>query len=582
MIWFIANFQRFRAEREALERLAERSPWLVPIGFRIDDQRRLLWDADIGVSGEVREVTLRYPHYFPHSLPSVLPHDPNSKVRWSPHQYGPGGELCLEYGPDNWHPDLTGAHMIESAYRLLQGETPAPGETAVVASRHSTTLGQNLRWERRRLLLTRELCDRAVTIYEQERVPGTILTSFHEECAVSVVASLKLPGGEWTDSTIPQPMRAEGYPSGMVLLRWPMELELPPTQSAKAFREAIGATDEASLKVKHWIIAQGAHLHGFLLRDEEGGNVTKHAIVPQEQVAERLDADHASLATRTVAVVGCGSLGSKLAVMLARSGVGTFLLVDDDVLLPENLVRNELDWREMGTHKAAAVARNIQLVNPHAQCQTELHRLGGQQSGGSLEAVIGGLAGADLIIDATSNGNAFNYICAAVSVGKKPVVWAEVYGGGIGGLIARHRPELEPDPATMRLMIENWCREQGKPIARGTDYATGGDGPPLIADDPDVTVIAAHAARLAIDTLIPRNPSIFPCSVYMIGLAGDWIFDQPFDTKPIDVGGPIPKPPPESLAPEIVNEEGIRVLKLFEQYAAAHPTPSDDPQAPAV
>ena len=67
---------------------------------------------------------------------------------------------------------------------------------------------------------------------------------------------------------------------------------------------------------------------------------------------------------RTVALVGCGSMGSKIAVALARAGVGHFLLVDDDILLPENLVRHDLDWREIGTHKAASLSRRIQLVNP--------------------------------------------------------------------------------------------------------------------------------------------------------------------------------------------------------------------------
>ena len=41
-------------------------------------------------------------------------------------------------------------------------------------------------------------------------------------------------------------------------------------------------------------------------------------------------------------------MGSKLAASLARSGVRRFVLVEEDVLLPENLVRNDLDWRDVG------------------------------------------------------------------------------------------------------------------------------------------------------------------------------------------------------------------------------------------
>jgi hypothetical protein len=64
------------------------------------------------------------------------------KERWSGHQYGPGGELCLEYVADNPHPDLTGADMVNSANQLLAGEQPSHGRAAEVASRHVTTLGR--------------------------------------------------------------------------------------------------------------------------------------------------------------------------------------------------------------------------------------------------------------------------------------------------------------------------------------------------------------------------------------------------------------------------------------------------------
>jgi hypothetical protein len=58
----------------------------------------------------------------------------------------------------------------------------------------------------------------------------------------------------------------------------------------------------------------------------------------------------------------------------------------------------------------------------------------------------------------------------------------------------------------------------------------------LIADDADVTSIAGPAARMAIDLLIGRDPSLFPHSVYAIGLGVGSVFTQPFETHPIDLG----------------------------------------------
>ena len=90
------------------------------------------------------------------------------------------------------------------------------------------------------------------------------------------------------------------------------------------------------------------------------------------------------------------------------------------------------------------------------------------------------------------------------------------------------------------------------PVRSRRGYETGSDGPPLIADDADVSAIAAHAARLAIDLLIAREPSLFPHSVYAIGLGVGSVFDQPFQTFPIETGRSASQ---GELAPELSEEE---------------------------
>jgi len=143
------------------------------------------------------------------------------------------------------------------------------------------------------------------------------------------------------------------------------------------------------------------------------------------------------------------------------------------------------------------------------------------------------------------------------------LLWAEVFGGGFGGLIARHRPTLEPDPASMRRMIEHWCAGHGKPVSRvARDYASSEDTP-AIADDSEVSAIAAHAARLAVDTLLGLETSEFPFSVYMIGLRKGWIFESPFETYPIDVGVPVAEQVRETLTPDEITAEIQKVLELF-------------------
>jgi len=581
VIWCIENPERARQEREAIAGLAGTIGWLTLRDWRVDTSACLVLDADISVGERTYPVILRYPNHFPHTPALVLPR--GTAERWSSHQYGAGGELCLEYGPDNWRPEITGADMLQSAYRLLAGEHPAPQQAGQVPSRHETSLGQDLRGTLRRLLVTRALQVQVDTIPENMSWQGVTFCMFKDKSFVYTTKSLdRGPGGIWTAPDVPVDVLSEdGIERPIVFVRWPADAVLPSIENRPAFFADLRARNPEIPDLNYVVIVRGDRLNAYFLW-EDGELALPVAIIPPQEAATRLDADHAALAERRVAIVGCGSLGSKLAAMLARSGVGKFVLVDDDIMLPENLVRHDLDWREMGTHKASGVRRRIALIRPSASVDGREYRLGGQHSGGSIESLLETIAGCDLIIDATADPHVFNYLCAAAGFGKKPMIWAQVFGGGIGGMIARHRPTLEPDPATMRAQIEQWCQDKGKPIEHATtNYETGGSGLPLIADDADVAVIAGHAARLCIDTLIRRQPSAFPYAIYMIGMREGWNFDQPFETHPINVGGPLAETGAPA-DPELAQAEALRLIELMKKMkneAAAAPT---DPSTPAA
>lgn len=577
MIWYFENLLRHRTERLSLEELASKVDWLVPRRWKIDSSARLAWDIDIIVGDRVFEATLCYPNHFPYSPPLVLPRD--EKSRWSSHQWGAGGELCLEWGPDNWHPDITGADMLESAQRLLLGERPEGGEAGNVPSRHDMTIGQTLRTQYFYLLVTNEFSEAIASIPEGTFLQATAIALLHAESYIYIVTSfVGADGSTWTDPGPPTPLKLENFDREVALCRLPADVAMPKSGTVSDFNAALADVGMPLPPATCVILVKGDVIAAFYL-NEDKDEARRVSIIPPRKHVDRLDHGHKALVERKVGIVGCGSVGSKIAAMLARAGVGNFLLVDDDILFSDNLVRHDLDWREVGTHKVDSVARRIKLINPDAKCEVRRHRLGGQEASGSVESLIEKLSECDLVIDATADPRVFNYLCASVAVGKKPLIWAEVYGGGIGGLVARHRPLLEPSPAKMRQIIEAWCAGKGKtrqsPAGR---YETREEnGPPLIADDADVSVIAAHAARFAVDVLIPRRPSAFPNSVYMIGLAEGWFFEQPFHVEPIEVGEPEDEPS-EELDASIQAEERDHIIELLKSLANANSADNADSQ----
>jgi sulfur-carrier protein adenylyltransferase/sulfurtransferase len=232
----------------------------------------------------------------------------------------------------------------------------------------------------------------------------------------------------------------------------------------------------------------------------------------------RLPGEYVKLADKKVCVIGCGSIGSKVATSLARSGIGTFELIDDDLFMSENLVRNELDWRDMGLHKIDALARRLALVNPRARVTRHKVQLDGQEASSRVAGALRAASSCDLIIDATCSPAVFNLVSAITVDHKKPLIWGEVLGGGLGGLIARYVPGRVPTPPLMRQAIVQWCNEKAiapsAPVAR-YDSATE-EGEPLLAADSDVSVIAAHLARTLNSRGIvgARNPGRFAATTW--------------------------------------------------------------------
>lgn len=72
-----------------------------------------------------------------------------------------------------------------------------------------------------------------------------------------------------------------------------------------------------------------------------------------------------------VAIAGLGGLGSNIAVMLARSGVGHLFLVDFDVVDVTNLNRQMYMIPQLGKPKTEAILEILHDINPYLDIKTK-------------------------------------------------------------------------------------------------------------------------------------------------------------------------------------------------------------------
>ena len=111
------------------------------------------------------------------------------------------------------------------------------------------------------------------------------------------------------------------------------------------------------------------------------------------------EAGQERLGRASALLVGCGALGTHVADLLARAGVGRLRIVDRDFVETSNLHRQSLfDASDVagGLPKAVAAARHLGAINPEVGIEACAEQL----DAGNIERLASGV---DLILDGTDN-----------------------------------------------------------------------------------------------------------------------------------------------------------------------------------
>jgi molybdopterin/thiamine biosynthesis adenylyltransferase len=122
----------------------------------------------------------------------------------------------------------------------------------------------------------------------------------------------------------------------------------------------------------------------------------------------------------TIAVIGCGSVGGRIAVLLARAGFGSLLLVDPKSYKVGSLPTHEIGPEDVGQPKAMVVARRCKAISPTSRLLAFV---------GPVEALeLAALTDVDLVVMAP------DLLAVEVELGQrclwlgKPLVQASVHG----------------------------------------------------------------------------------------------------------------------------------------------------------
>lgn len=195
--------------------------------------------------------------------------------------------------------------------------------------------------------------------------------------------------------------------------------------------------------------------------------------------------DQIRLLKARVAVVGLGGLGGTVVEVLARSGVGRFILIDGDRFDETNLNRQTLSTiARLNRFKAEVAAERIAAINPGLEARLHCAFL-------TAESVEKLLAGAEIVIDCLDNIPGRFILQQAAERLRIPLVSAAI--GGVAG----HITVIHPGDPGLKLIYGN-----------AETTATGGSEREQGCLPHAITILSALSCSEAIKLLLDRGGTL--------------------------------------------------------------------------
>ncbi len=186
------------------------------------------------------------------------------------------------------------------------------------------------------------------------------------------------------------------------------------------------------------------------------------------------------LAKFRVGIAGAGGLGSNCAISLARSGIGTLVIADFDIVEQANLNRQYYFLNQIGMLKTAALKENISLVNSETVVMVFNQKL----DSSNIPVIF---SGCDIIVEAFDRDEMKEMIIETVQ--KKMKGTPLVIGSGLAGWGNNEQIRFRKIDDTLYL-----C---------GDESTVAGDDLPPMA--PRVAMVANMQANTVIEILMKTN-----------------------------------------------------------------------------
>lgn len=458
----------------------------------------------------------------------------------SKHQYR-DNTMCLKWGIDNWHENLTVKDLILNLIELLEVENPLGDEHGVADDGDSFStfqqVGRNkgtsvfyskssfdkIENEGEGFLQLREIDDKSIAfvesvdkqiiynklINEYFKKVSFIYKRFDEDYNINTLFNSDIFKqnfgtvivGVFNDK-IEGILRTKPFKTKDELLKFIKENGIT------------GITDEKLNNYENTFFYQ---IYSFIEIEKE---LFKRVPLTEE------------IKNKKISIIGMGSIGSRIFIDLCRAGFEQFCIVDDDVFMPYNIVRHELTFKYVGYPKVFALKEYVEKeINSEANIIPYTFAINGQESAKRVEELLYILKQSDIIIDCTADSNLIFSINEIVKKYDINYISGAVISGGIGNIMTKRCKGSKLSIVDLLESQKKFFELNGLDKLLQPDYSVSYGDNQYVASMSDCSILAGLIGKNVIN-ILQNNNEFAESDIYVMSTSNSFI-GEAYTTYPI-------------------------------------------------
>jgi hypothetical protein len=504
----------------------------------IKEVNPLTIEIDLLIKNNTYHFDVIFPQYFPYQ-PIIV--KSLEKIKLSKHQYN-DNSMCLKWGIDNWNEEITIKDILENLIELISIENPFGENHGIASSGDKFTLTQEI--QRSGMSFIMDELD--FELFKKQYGNGTFITKTTGHYILHFIKSVDKHKKHYSFKKFKSLTKFTYSKSDMSLEEF--KINKLDQLANKMFKE----NDPAHLVISSDNKCLLAFIR-FATEDEKAQALKKLSLVEQEkwknekprvlewitpkyindEKEKRIQIDE-NVLNKKIAILGLGSVGSRVLLDLARAGFSNFILCDDDIFMPNNIVRHELFSDSIGEYKVVALSNRINKeINPKAFFDLHLFALNGQQSTIHTQHMLDNLATADLIIDCTANSNLIFSLNELVSQQDINYLSGSVISGGLGNILIIREKGKAISLVDLVESQKKFFRINHLEQFLTTDYSGKIGSTEYVATMSDISIISGIIGKNAIHLLSGKKEEILKSDIYIMSTSNQFL-EETFSYYPLN------------------------------------------------